>query len=390
VIVSYGSQENKVEEEKSITAGVKDAGSYEQSDRNKSKPGRVNGRNSSHKSVHKIPTRCSDEIFMILQANQDKGVHKDKKVGYETQEKRATVIRGFFSDLFMLGYRIESVHNLRNKHLRAVFNYLEEVNQSPSTIQNKISIMRLFCEWIGKNGMVRDSTNYVKDKASVRRSTVVKDDKSWVGKGVDVAAKIAEVAEESRVVSMQRELCLSFGLRVLEAMSLKPSSANEGDFVFVRDGTKGGRSRVVPIENEVQRDVLNRAKALSDKKSGFLGNRGGDDEQRRKHFYYVMKKCGITLAQDGITAHGLRHQYMQESFKRLLGIEAPVRGGDLSQVDPDELQVASQKLMERAGHSRVSIGSAYYGSRRIKKPSSSVPDSTPPAKDDFSNGCEGI
>ena len=243
--------------------------------------------------------------------------------------------------------------------------------------------------------MVRDSTNYVKDKASVRRSTVVKDDKSWVGQGIDVAAKIAEVAAESKVVAIQLELCLAFGLRVLEAISLRPAVASEGEFmgaaVHVRDGTKGGRSRLVPIENEVQQDVLARAKALSDKKSGFLGNRGGDDEQRRKHFYYVLKKCGITLAQDGITAHGLRHQYMQESFKRLLGIEAPVRGGDLSQVDPDELQVASQKLMERAGHSRVSIGSAYYGSRRVKK-SSSVPSSgTPHPKDDFiSSGGEGI
>ena len=106
-----------MEEKISITVAgdVMDTVSPDLSVRNKSKPGRMNGRNSSHKSVHKIPTRCSDEIFMILQANQDKGAHKDKKVGYETQEKRATVVRGFFRDLFMLGYRIESVHNLRRK-----------------------------------------------------------------------------------------------------------------------------------------------------------------------------------------------------------------------------------------------------------------------------------
>ncbi|HCI53641.1 MAG TPA: hypothetical protein DE312_10070 [Gallionella sp.] len=47
----------------------------------------------------------------------------------------------------------------------------------------------------------------------------------------------------------------------------------------------------------------------------------------------------------------------------VLVIEPPVRGGDLSILDKDELHLASQKLMERAGHSRVSIGSAYYGSR---------------------------
>jgi hypothetical protein len=56
---------------------------------------------------------------------------------------------------------------------------------------------------------------------------------------------------------------------------------------------------------------------------------------------------------------------MQASFKRLLGTEPPIKGGDLSELDKQELHVASQKLMERAGHTRVTIGSAYYGSRRI-------------------------
>ena len=31
-----------------------------------------------------------------------------------------------------------------------------------------------------------------------------------------------------------------------------------------------------------------------------------------------------------------------------------------------ELHEASQKLMERAGHTRVTIGASYYGSRRVK------------------------
>lgn len=206
----------------------------------KTKPGRVNGKNSRHKTVHKIPPRCRNEVELILQANRDKGASKAKKVGNKTQEKRMTVVRGFFSDLFALGFKIESVYNLREKHLRAVFEKLEAEGQSPSTIQNKISIMRTFCELIGKNGMVRGSTNYVKDKASVKRSTVVREDKSWVGKGINVTEKIKEISEEDQIVGVELELCLAFGLRVWEAMSMKPAAANEGDFLFVREGTKGG------------------------------------------------------------------------------------------------------------------------------------------------------
>lgn len=340
------------------------------------KPGRVEGKNSQYKSGGVfLYKKLVYEINTVLQANRDKGATKDKKVGYETQEKRKTVVLGFFSDLFKLKYKIESVHNLRQKHLVAVFNYLEKMNQSPSTIQNKISIMRLFCNWIGKNGMVGDSSKYVRNKASVRRSPVVQEDKSWIGNGVSVKDKIAEVAVEDPKIALRLELCLAFGLRVKEAMSLRPALATEGNFngagVHIREGTKGGRSRVVPIENDVQLDVLTRAIAASDKTSGFLVSLGKDEEARLQHFYYVVRKCGLSFADLGVTAHGLRHQYMHDSFKRLLGIEPPVRGGDLSVLDKDELHLASQKLMERAGHSRVTIGSAYYGSRRIPKQHSS-------------------
>lgn len=330
------------------------------------KPGRVDGKNSTYRSgEHRIPKRCKNQIMTVLKENRDKAAHKEKKVGSGTQEKRKTVILGFFSDLFFLGFMIESIFNLKEKHLKAVFNFLEEQGQSPSTIQNKVSIMRVFCGWIGKNGMVRDSALYVKDKSSVRRSMIVREDKSWEGKGIDVPAKLAEISKKDETVGLVLELCWAFGLRVKEALMLRPHVAHESEFIWVRDGTKGDRSRVIPIKNDVQRNVLERAKAVADKKSGFIGKRGKTFEQKLRRFYYVLKACGITLHEGQITAHGLRHQYMQDRFKHLVGIDAPVKGGNLGEVDKDELHVASQKLMEEAGHTRVSIGSSYYGSRRV-------------------------
>ena len=161
----------------------------------KPKPGRIDGKNSSYKSgATRVLPRCRNEIEKVLQENKDLAAIKDKKVSQGSQDKRRTVIHGFFSDLFYLGYKIESIYSLKDKHLVAVFKFLEEQKQSPSTIQNKISIMRTFCNWIGKTDMVKDSKEYVKDKASVTRSMVVKEDKSWVGKGVDVFAKLKEVA----------------------------------------------------------------------------------------------------------------------------------------------------------------------------------------------------
>lgn len=330
------------------------------------KPGRVDGRNSSHRSEGFIPKKLKNEIFLMLKVNRDKAVHKKKKVGQGTQDKRETVIYGFFADLLKLKYRIESIYSLKQKHLVAVFNHLEAQGQSPSTIQNKISIMRVFCEWAGKYGMVNDSSAYVKDRASVRRTMVAQEDKSWDGKGVDVLSKLPEIAKKDKAVALWLEICWAFGLRVRESIMSRPGVATEGKFFWVWEGTKGKRPRIVPIETQVQMDVIERAKLEADGKTGYLGERGKTYEQKRRRFYGVMESLGITLSEEGVTAHGLRHQYMQDSFKRLLGIDAPVKGGDLSQVDKDELHVASQKLMERAGHTRVSIGSSYYGSRRRK------------------------
>ena len=333
------------------------------------KPGRVDGKNSEYRSgSHSIPKRCANEIYQVLREHQDKAAHKEKKVGSGTQDKRETVIKGFFSDLFHLRYKIESIHSLKQKHLVAVFNYLEEQGQSPSTIQNKISIMRVFCEWIGKYGMVGDSSLYVKDRASVRRSMVVREDKSWDGKGIDVVAKLPEIAKKDKSAALWLEICWAFGLRVREAIMSRPGASVEGPVFWVMEGTKGGRPRVVPIETDIQRDVIARARLVADGKTGYLGVRGRTYEQKKNRFYYVLKVCGITLSEEGITAHGLRHEYMQRVFKRLTGIEAPIKGGDLSQLGKQEFHEASQKLMERAGHTRVTIGASYYGSRRIKKP----------------------
>lgn len=332
------------------------------------KPGRINGKNSAYRSgATPVKRRVMNEIVEILEKNRDKGAHKDKRVGYVTQERREKTIIGFFSDLFYLRYTLESVHNLKQKHLVAVFNFLEEEGQSPSTIQGKISIMRTFCEWIGKPGMVVQSTAYVKDKGSVRRSMVATEDKSWEGKGVDAEKVFEEMRGKYPLEAMWLELCLAFGLRVQEAVMLRPNVAHEAESIWLREGTKGDRPRVVPVPIEVKENVLARAKAMANKKTGRLGKPGKTVEQNIQRLYYIMRLFKLTLAKSGVSAHGLRYQYIHYAYKRLTGQEPPVKGGDIAKVDPAVFQVASQKMMEYVGHTRVRIGASYYGSRRPGK-----------------------
>lgn len=332
------------------------------------KPGRVNGKNASYRSGSKvIPSRVRYELVEIMREHLTKGATKDKKVGSRTAELRKTVILSFFSDLFHLRYRIESVHNLRQKHLEAVFKFLEAEGQSPATLQNKISIMRIFCEWIGKPGMVTESSRYVVNPLSTKRTMVVQEDKSWDGHGVDIMEKIGEIREEDERSAGALLLCYAFGLRIREAVMMNVFKAHDGDVLAVVYGTKGGRARSIPIEYEWQMEILEDVKGMVDQTSGRLMRRGKTEEQERQRVYYRCRKHGITLADDGISVHGLRHQYMHERFEEQLGVPAPVKGGDISVLDRKKFREVTGRLMERAGHSRVSIGASYYGSRRYGK-----------------------
>ena len=71
----------------------------------------------------------------------------------------------------------------------------------------------------------------------------------------------------------------------------------------------------------------------------------------------------------GITSHGLRHERLNEIYQAVTGQASPIKtiyspGGDNenktinSQMD----QIARQEIAEIAGHSRLSIASAYIGS----------------------------
>ncbi len=57
-------------------------------------------------------------------------------------------------------------------------------------------------------------------------------------------------------------LQLAFGLRAREAMQLRPHNADQGIYLSVTHGTKGGRDRVEPIRLPEQRALFDRAKTF--------------------------------------------------------------------------------------------------------------------------------
>jgi integrase len=218
---------------------------------------------------------------------------------------------------------------------------------------------------MGKFDLVATLGDYVDREAhNLVRSYVAERDKSWDGNGVDAAAKIEEIALTDPNVAIQLKLQAAFGLRVEESFLLRPTEAvRDEQFLNVTHGTKGGRARVVPLEFKTA--LLKEAAGLSNPFTGSTIPHGRTKKQWKERYYKVLKKHGVTQQGIGVTSHGLRHQYLQQMYKRLTGVAAPIKRSE-ERVDRDVHRAAIQQVVQAAGHSRANKANAYLSTHRAQ------------------------
>lgn len=138
---------------------------------------------------------------------------------------------------------------------------------------------------------------------------------------------------------------------------LRPAeAARNSRLLAVTRGTKGGRPREVPIETKI--GILEEAATLSNGLTGSTVPADRTLRQWRDWYYYVLEKHGITRRGMGITSHGLRHEYLQTLYKDTTGVPAAIKGAD-ARPDPKLHEEAMRRVVEAAGHSRVTKANAY-------------------------------
>jgi integrase len=283
--------------------------------------------------------------------------HDGAVASFATRDKRADVLYAGFKQLHGLNFRMDTVLSLRGKHIEALAKDWEARGLSASTLQNNLSIFRTFAGWIGKAGMVRGIEHYL-GSGTTARSSIAREDKSWSGRRVDVAAKVEQVRQKDARVALQLQLQLAFGLRAREAMQLRPHLADKGTYLSITHGTKGGRDRVEPIRTAEQRALLERAKTFCATPASSTSDPQRKLSQWKNHYYQLVRSCGITR-NDGITSHGLRHEHAQKRYRELTGVDSPVRAG--AQIDRESGHAARQVVAEELGHSREGITTHYLG-----------------------------
>jgi integrase len=278
----------------------------------------------------------------------------------ETRYKYAEVLYGGFRTLIhFLGCKIEDPGGFREYHLKKLARYWEQ--QGIKDLQTRISIFRIFGNvWLGKRGMIRDSKRYVENPASVRRRCATTEDKTWSGKGLHVMEMIRRVEAIDARVAMILEVMYAFGVRIKEALLLRPHVAGEKEVLVLNRGTKGGKHRISDILATVQNDVLQRAKAYAARKTSSMIPDERKFASYRRHVYRVCNKAGIAR-KFGLVPHGLRHEYANQRYAEITNAKSPIKGGASGDVDPELDKYARAQIAESLGHHRPRIASAYLG-----------------------------
>lgn len=300
------------------------------------------------------------QLALILESKVNQHATKDKIVSDETISKRSDVLFGAFRDLRKAGFKIHDVRSFKMRHVEALIAIWRERKHSASTCQIKLSVLRQFCDWIDKPGMIGPTLTLMPE---MKRDQSAKEDKSWEA-AIDIEDAMQRIKDIDRRIYVQARMMRAFGLRQKEAIcfQLKLCVSDEGGSIQLYKGTKGGRARVIPIDTPFKRQALDEAIALIRTPKEALGEPGKTLEQNLRRFKYVFERVGLTKAESGVSSHGLRHAYANDRLEMFTGAQSPVRGGKgLDDVPHDQLQFAQLKVAEELGHSRTEVTTCYSG-----------------------------
>lgn len=315
-------------------------------------------------AIKKYPNQIDGQIdYVYDHIGLKAGIGRNRNASLSTVKSYREKLKAFFHRMADLNMKVSSILEITPRQVRRVFDMFLENNYSASYMAQTNTVVRRLGVWINKPDLC-PPMGYLTDEAEkIKRQGSAVQRKDWGDENL-INQAIEEVAAISEVAACQLKLARHFGLRVREVLEAKPGEMVVGNVLHVLRGTKGGKSRVVPIESDIQKEVLAEALEIAEaNRVGLLATHGTKTYAKaRRDFYKIMDDAEITKSKRGLVAHGLRHEYANDEYKRLANVDSPIRGGPV--VNPKVDKVARKKLSERLGHARPSITSHYIGHHR--------------------------
>lgn len=292
-----------------------------------------------------------------------------RRCSKSTHEGRYQAIVSSFIVLYENGYAIKKPACLKVKHFHCLFDEWLNNDISPGRIQNLYSYWRFFLKGVDKTDLIKQAEHHYDriDELTARKKRLRKGehpDRSWIGNNVDFIEVFKKICEFDPCVAVQLLAQGIYGLRVKESWMFKPYLSDNGDTISVLAGAKGGRLRsgVKPITLDEQGK-----KAMAFFKN-FVGNNPLNSltppqytiERWENHYYYILKKAGVTKKVRGVTSHGLRHDYAQSLFETMMDeVTAIAKHSGRTMTPKERKDHVSQIITECLGHARTGIKGVY-------------------------------
>lgn len=302
-----------------------------------------------------MPRRQGNPAIIAVGGRERRTGANGRPVSYGTEAAFDSFKRDFARRLDAAGVHQLKPKNLKPRHINEVVGQVraevEAGTRSNGSAKNWLSHLRAFVRLIDRRYLVPRTNAELGFERRVYVPTV--------SRAVPLGAVHLERVT-CPYVSASLKLQREFGMRREEAIKIIPAWADRGDKLVLRASwCKGGRERVIPIRTELQRAVLDEAKAL-----GGTTQRGSlipteKYIQQANRFDYQARRAGLN------GTHGLRHEYAQQRFQELAGFVCPLAGGParedmtpgMRRADYDARLVVSREL----GHERPAITNSYLG-----------------------------
>lgn len=292
-----------------------------------------------------------------------------KEDSFATRNDRLSILDLAANQLDSLGFRRISINGLKPKHVFALVQLWKKQTIGVGTIKNRLACIRWWARKIGKFDMLSptndvfgiDDRVYVTNTSKSSHLSVI--DSNHLSSFDSCLDKITDISIKTSIL-----LQAAFGLRREECLKFIPSWADRGHSIVLKGSwCKGGQQRTVPVLNENQREVLDKARLVAGFASMIPPHR--TYIQQLKAYENLTHKVGL------FKLHGLRHKYAQERYFQLTGSLSPSDGGltKYSIIHSDSLS-DEQKLSwvsldndarliisNELGHHREDITAVYLG-----------------------------
>lgn len=248
------------------------------------------------------------------------------------------------------GFRQLLLSRFKLKHVMCLVDRWHREGLSPGTIKNRMSTIRWAFEKMGKG--------YLIPQSNLELGIC---DRIYSDNDVN-KAKTLDLDKLNRInnpyISLSLELQSSFGLRREESIKFSPTYSIKNNEIHIKGSTaKGGKFRVIPIRNDLQKSVLERVSKLSG--NGALIPKGSTYIQQLRRYKNACQRVGLSKN------HGLRHCYAQERYLELTGWLSPKAGGvrfnNMTIEQKSRDQYARSIISRELGHEREAITVVYLG-----------------------------